>query len=527
MAEQAGRHWAVIETGSNQAYIFASNKQILNVGSSHLVRLVGEQWAPEIVREVDPSAQVVLASSGKTLILASKPTCEEVIRRLTEKALLDAPGLTVWGAISRSPIGESGDDWADLLSQTYLDHAALRPSLPSADVRFPLLPFLQPDSFSGKPATIRKNEMLRSATVDAQWRAGAQARDWMATQLAKHGEPEAVTRALISRRSLSDGDGITNNGWVAVVHADGNGIGRLFFDLGHAFEGEEFVSAHSDLSAGLGLITWGALADAVAAVQSRHEKLSEWLLPLVVGGDDLTVLVNGSVAYEFTVEYIRALEIRASQHERLVEILSIVASSQDTPPIHLTASAGIAAVGPHHPFSHAYELAEELTRSAKTMKERTTQSSALDVHVLFESSLRSLESIRAALHIGELDAWAGPLSFSNESDDLRSLNKLDQLIAALRPAGDRSKPLLRWGAAHELRAGLLEGDDALRMARIRVENAQRLAAMNSSAPADSVGKLGAVLDEHLVVEDSDGTSFSRLVTAIDLVDLAQGTVASR
>ena len=62
----------------------------------------------------------------------------------------------------------------------------------------------------------------------------------------------------------------------------------------------------------------------------------------------------------------------------------------------LTAAAGIAYVKPHHPFSAAYGLAEELTASAKRWKRAAGREvSSLDLHVAFESTLTDLAGLRA------------------------------------------------------------------------------------------------------------------------------------
>jgi len=76
----------------------------------------------------------------------------------------------------------------------------------------------------------------------------------------------------------------------------------------------------------------------------------------------------------------------------------------------LSACAGIAVIKPHFPFSVAYKLAESLMRSAKEVKkvvlhpEQTSEKtpypcSALDFHILYDSSDVELEQIRKKIEL--------------------------------------------------------------------------------------------------------------------------------
>jgi hypothetical protein len=71
--------------------------------------------------------------------------------------------------------------------------------------------------------------------------------------------------------------------------------------------------------------------------------------------------------------------------------------------------AGVAIVKPHYPFHQAYELAEQLLRSAKQVKKKVRHRvrgeevslpcSALDFHVLYDSSGVKLDEIRQKLTV--------------------------------------------------------------------------------------------------------------------------------
>lgn len=48
----SGLRWVVIETGSNQSLVFATNKQRLNVAASRLIWSVGFEWIPDSIELV-------------------------------------------------------------------------------------------------------------------------------------------------------------------------------------------------------------------------------------------------------------------------------------------------------------------------------------------------------------------------------------------------------------------------------------------------------------------------------------------
>lgn len=114
----------------------------------------------------------------------------------------------------------------------------------------------------------------------------------------------------------------------------------------------------------------------------KNKDDSNWLLPIrpiLLGGDDLTFVCDGRVALSLAETALEVFEKR-------------------TPLPHLgqvKASAGIAIVHVHSPFSRAYELAEKLCRSAK-VKSRVDGNGAcaLDWHIGIARPGEPLSEIR-------------------------------------------------------------------------------------------------------------------------------------
>lgn len=115
------------------------------------------------------------------------------------------------------------------------------------------------------------------------------------------------------------------------------------------------------------------------------------IVPVLVGGDDLTVYIAGDYAVPFAESYIRHYESLTWNND-LLKRLAIVANKDEvrTPrPGPLTASAGVAIVGRNFPFHIAYDLAEKLVSRGKKLgkKEGEVQCSTLDFHILRDTTV--------------------------------------------------------------------------------------------------------------------------------------------
>ena len=110
------------------------------------------------------------------------------------------------------------------------------------------------------------------------------------------------------------------------------------------------------------------------------------VVPVLVGGDDLTVYVEGKFAIPFAESYVRHYEQLTGEDE-LLKQLAVVAGAKKPGP--LTASAGVAIVSRNFPFHIAYDLAEELVKRGKKLgkKPGTVPCSTINFHVLRDATV--------------------------------------------------------------------------------------------------------------------------------------------
>lgn len=429
-----GRLLVLVESMGNQSYIFATNKLRENLGASELVRQVGVTFREYAL---DFGAKVVVAASGKGLAVCDDQTqARRLIAAVTRWALEDAPGLEVLGV--HVPL--SADTAAAAHEAMVVAHDALeglRGRLPGPAARFPTLPLFEPCATSGLPAALDEavsppkgvpcpDKAPRSAVSLAKRAAVSQARTTLADGFANkvHPDPDKLEQSL----------GETS--WLAVVHADGNGLGALFRNLDTTLPPDATAADYLDwyewLSEALDECTLAAARQAVAAVVPDGREVAP-VLPIVFGGDDLTVVCDGGVALPLVRHFLTEFEAESAKHPALRHLAAQGGGSD-----RLTAAAGIAIIKPHYPFHAAYRLAEGLLGSAKEATQwlRDPQGgdlscSAFDFHILYDSASADIGRVLADRKMGEADYRTARPFIASTLDRLGAVHNQDQSRLAI------------------------------------------------------------------------------------------------
>lgn len=227
-------------------------------------------------------------------------------------------------------------------------------------------------------------------------------------------DPFQLERAF---QDVSDEVGATNLlpelSSVGVIHIDGNGVGAIMRNLGRAFdtvdarldslkdaayerrdnpcsiEDDRFQWFVMEVNHRLDGVVNQAVAEAWATVDNiagnDHPKAPP-VVPVLVGGDDVTVYTDGRYAIPFAEAYIRHYE-RLTGEDDLLRELAVIAGAPE--PGSLTASAGAAIVGRNFPFRIAYDLAEGLVSRGKKLGKKPGASpcSTIDFHVLRDATV--------------------------------------------------------------------------------------------------------------------------------------------
>jgi len=520
----------MLETSGNQAFIFGTNKLRDVVGASQLVHSAGRQFVDEVLKDDDfvplnvvrladaPTDEkifaadvlVLLQTSGKAILAFRDPVAaKDFLARWSRLVLEKAPGLDATGVVAPRPanfnlplLGEAEDHQSLGLAAAIRDlhgrFEATRVLRPAPQTRFARLPVVAECAFSGLPAGhiwkegVNQGELLSTVSY-RKWQAVEEARQRfeqvfgalddtsIETAYQKKEKRGKEKKAFFKYLHLLEKE--LSADWQATIHADGNGIGKIWIQLADHLQKMADFPKDDNKEAGLYYLKKYSLFSkelddlAVAAFKSalnasfpkgQPGKPPLWpVLPVVIGGDDLTVVMEGKKALPFTLAYLEAFQEQSSESPT---ISAICRQAYGKDHGRLGLAAGISITKPHFPFSTSYELAEELAKSAKQAKELGLPSASLDFHVLYDSTVGSISEIRRKLVFDDRRLTAKPFLVApaapNETWAPHAWDRFARAVAALqakangKDEADASRSSLPSTQAHAVRAALFREEPA-------------------------------------------------------------------
>jgi len=244
--------------------------------------------------------------------------------------------------------------------------------------------------------------------------------------------------------------------WLAVVHADGNNLGLLIQRMVKNIQAnnKNVKEGFTEFSNQLDAATTQSANDAYEAVikkdyenkilEDHNNKRRLPIRPIVIGGDDLTVIVRGDLAIDFTNEFLKAFQARTAEYfTKLVSDYNLIEFKNG-----ITACAGIAYIKPSYPFHYAVELAEELCSYSKTKAkkiDKTIVPSCLTFHKVQSSFVEDYKTIiERELKAGDIYLNAGPYSTDIKFKELRTITKLKEQVEKINRASSPKSNLRNW-----------------------------------------------------------------------------------
>ncbi|MEQ1566458.1 MAG: hypothetical protein ABMA64_12525 [Myxococcota bacterium] len=300
------------ETMAIQAWILSTGRMKDLVGGSNVIEALGA-FARERATACGGLVHYA-AAGGATIEFPDTSGLERFARWWPVAVDEQAPGLP----IVQSWVEQGSDDVSRLYAALATSRNRSRVALPEAG------PWLRRPPRTGLPATEWRDGTSVDRMTAAQQDAARDGRDELRATLAR---PQGC--------GLVDPNRLGQCARLAVIHADGNGIGRRIRQLN--------LQEVAEFSNTLARATKMAARRATMVVEDDDRVA--WLRPVVLGGDDLTVLVRAADALPFVRAYLNAFEEETGA---------------------LTACVGVAIVPSSWPFAEAHTLAEQLCGAAKT-----------------------------------------------------------------------------------------------------------------------------------------------------------------
>lgn len=400
-----------------QGFIFQTNALREVVGASALV----EEICTECFDEFAVGQQVIVRAAGNIkCIFNDEEACRRTVREFPKKVLTEAPGITISQAVV--PMGDDTAfaDAVNLLEEKL--RAQRNKPMPSITLG---LMGIERSRRTGLPAVSQGNDGEPIDRGTKQKLEYAKSADLIDKLYYKFFGAKVATRVIAHDVS----DMTVDNSWLAVIHADGNGLGQVVSAIG---SDKERLKKFSE---GLDRATTAAAQKAYKALvkSDGYDPVTDVIpfRPVVLGGDDLTLICRADLALEFTRQYIDYFE-----KETGVLLGLLRAETDDVKMKCLTACAGIAFIKESYPFYYGYNLAEALCERAKRdakSKGEVPAPSCLMFHKVQSSFVEDYDEMMAKeLTPCEGHSFCYGPYYIHERDDRWTVEKLLQEVAKLK-----------------------------------------------------------------------------------------------
>lgn len=398
-----------------QEFIFATNQLREVVGASEIVKSIASKKFKEgKIKEPNPlsfednfNPDVILlnAAGNVKAIFENEEACKEAVLNFPQMIMQNAYGITISQAVVKMEGEFATQDKAIEELEKRLKIKRNHPSLP-LDMHINIL---EQNPKTARPIVEYRKIKAKETPLD------------QATKQKLDNYPQ--TNQFNDILEISNG-----KNKIAVIHADGNGLGQIIPKLG------EKLSA---FSAALEVATQNAFKNA----QTPHIKIRE----VILGGDDMTVICDANEALEFTRKFLENFEEETKKIEELKGLQE-----------KLTACAGIAYCNEKYPFHYAVHLAEALCSQTKKHAksiDKDLAPSSLMFHNIQSSNFQSWEKFvedELTIDNGEqvIRCDFGPYYLNQENQP--TIQDLQNTAYAYRQEGSPISRLREWmGELHK------------------------------------------------------------------------------
>jgi len=397
----------LIDTVSIQRYIFSTNNLKENVGASHLVKKIYEDFLEEVVKELfadsinidewrqNPEIIKILDDStpfevgyigggNALLFFREEDKAREFIKKWSLKLLIKSPGIIPAFAVGEIDFGNFSNSLQNLFKTLLKNKTEFLPEV--IIKRHGITAECPNTGYSAEVWCDQEGEFISSVS-------------YAKINAAKDALNELINKDEI-KRLLKDsytftfkidklGQRENEDSHIAIVHIDGNDMGDRIRRIDNLVDLRKFSKSLKEatekafneiLKKIIERIENGDL-EKVGIYLQREEDGHRTILPLrpiIIGGDDITFVSEGRLGI-----WLAKIFLEEFQRQEVSDGKG------------LTACAGVAITKTKYPFYRGYILSEELTKSAKeARKSRNNSGSWIDFHIAYGGFSEGIKEIR-------------------------------------------------------------------------------------------------------------------------------------
>lgn len=320
-----------------QSFIFQTNELKDIVGASELVENICTSLFEKKYKQM--GTLLVKAAGNIKCIYDSLSECQRTVLDFPKDVMLKAPGITISQAVVKADEDELKIHFKQLMD-TLESKLHIQRNKPAKSMTIGFMG-VERSRKTGLPAICKeKDDYIDEGTQQKRKLlvGGEATRKLCEKSFGIENLP--IRKIALNIQELTD-----KNDWIAIIHADGNGLGQVIANIG----GKE--NGLHDFSINLDKATQTAANNAFRKVYVESEDKTIPFRPVVLGGDDMTMICKASLALDYTKTYLQEFENATK---------TLLGADNG-----LTACAGIAFIKSSYPFHYGYDLAEELCSQAK------------------------------------------------------------------------------------------------------------------------------------------------------------------
>jgi hypothetical protein len=388
----------LLDTIGIQSYVFGSNQLKDNIGASYMVDSIYCEYIEQAIFQIEDNLKIkkswekdytvkifsdtsidiefgYIGGGNALLLFKEKKNATDFIKLWTKLLLIQTPSLNVAVAfkedVSESDLNSNYKEffkhlqdkineskYKNLPSTTLLEHGITSPCMvtdSSAEVYLEAMNKNDTGKYLSSIAYSKRNKETNKAAKE---------------KLKNEFKLDDQFKFTDDLEELGQEKGKKN--FIAVVHIDGNGIGKKFEDCKSLSKARELSSKLKDRFHNAFQYT----LDIVVKKNLIKNNIIP-LRPIIIGGDDITFVSEGTIGIFLAKTFIEELE-KLNNSE-----------------LTISACAGICIANTKYPFYRVYSLAEQACASAKEQRKKAnSEASWIDFHIHTGVLIGNLKELR-------------------------------------------------------------------------------------------------------------------------------------